>query len=316
MNNCRDANPLIPQTFEALDKNTSYGVYGAACVPYWAYSIEVPNADYQVPTWSNASTIAVGTTPTDNTPIPIATTLYSNYPVRQQKDWIVEPKLRGKLLPFKYNKMTISINSDGTLPLLVGVTIPATGVNVTQPTVFNAGGSLVIKNGGTGYTKDDTFTTTGGGGIGVQLVAVTGDAGSIVAFNIKSRGEGFAIADFLPWNKTLLEAGPSAVSIKPVTVKGKDFAGYITRGQVVRVSKEVTKPLACLSSTQLSPPTSAGGVIDNVTSKTVSLDAIAPSGRYSVFLHFHNDVSHTMQYSSDYQGKVPCYQQHITVALG
>ena len=317
LDNCRATTPGLPTSFDQLNVNTSYGDYGANCVPYYVYGIEVPNADYQIPTWSNASLNSVGTKPTDNTPIPIGTTLYSNDPVRQQKDWIVEPKLRGKLLPFTYNQTTLGINSDSTLvSLLTGVTIDPTGT--TQPTVLNAPGSLVIKTGGTGYDSGDTFTTVGGGGRGVLLKPIILDptTKAIVGFSIVSFGEGFAVADFLPYDKTLLEAGPSAVSIKPISAKGKDFAGYITRGRVVTVEKTVAKPITALSPQQLSPPTAGGGVIDNTTSKTVQLENVAPSGRYSVFLHFHNDVSHTMQFSQDYQGKVPCYQQHITVTLG
>lgn len=315
LNNCGATTPGLPTSFDQLNPATTYGKYGADCVPYYAYSIEVPNADYQIPTWSNASTLINGTIPQDNTPIPVDQILYSDDPVRQQKDWIVEPKLRGKLLPFNYNKRTIGIGHEADNKLLGVVIDPNLPAN-QQPYPGGVAGSLVIKSNGTGYTSDDTFTTTGGGGTGVQLVAVTGQAGSIVAFNVKSAGEGFAIADFLPWEKTLLEAGPSAVSIKPISVKGKDFTGYITRGQVTTVKKSVSKPITCLSPTQLSPPTAGGNVIDITSSKTVQLENVAPSGRYSVFLHFHNDVSHTMQYSIDYQCKVPCYQQHITVTLG
>lgn len=295
-----------------LDKSTIYGTYRDTCVPYLVYDSVEPLADYRIPTYSNAvSNNNFIVLEEDNTPIPLSTNIYKDSPVRQRGDWIVEPKLRGKLLPFTYNKTSIGVSGIG-LSTLKSISFNALTTDTAQDW------DCIIKNGGTGYVNDETFTLAGGTGSGVLLSALT-NGGSITGFKLLNTGEGYSSTDFIDSSEPLKTAGVSQTSIiKVLTRNGTGFQGYITKGCVVSNVHTVNAPRKVLEPTLISPNTSAGGLISSIVTQNLTINAAdkAADNNYTLFFHFHNDCSYTLFFGSDYGSTLPTYSQHITVSLG
>jgi hypothetical protein len=181
-------------------------------------------------------------------------------------DWPTNKQRRGKLLPYVYEYHTIGIHN------------------------------REISSAGDGYTVGDTFTTSGGQGTGVTLVAavIGGGPGPVNSFTIAEYddiGHGYDGADFEGEN----------VRIVPLSVTGTGFSGYVTNGIVYVRAGEDTKPEIATSDELLqltpNPPLGNEGEVINELDELRSVDAQlinkSSDDQYDIFYHFHNDISHT-----------------------
>ena len=199
-------------------------------------------------------------------------------------DWPINKQRRGKLLPYVYKYKTIGIHNYNWI-------------------------------GGDGYTQGDTFTTSGGSGKGVTLVAsvVGGVVGPVNGFtfaNPDDIGYDFDNADFVGEN----------VRVIPLNVTGTGFTGYVSDGIVYEKSGEDTKPEIATSNELLqltpNPPLDNDGAVINELDELRSVDALltnkSADGQYDIFYHFHNDISHTFGNSFT----VPnAYEQAVTLEV-
>ncbi len=313
------ANPLLTvSTVAALTTGTVYGKYNTDCVPYPVDDSEVPSVDYRVPTYSNNDIVPADSalsTQTDNTIIPTGTILYKNSPVRRITEGRIEPKRRGKLLPFSYYRKFIGVNRFSNLK--TGAVTQASLV-ANSPTLTPKSCIFVIVDAGKGYTSNQRFTTKGGSGTGVSMRAITNPDGSISDFFVDDPGQGFSTTDFLNSTDLLATAKGGVLAFPETAGDGTGFVGFFTNGKVYDVQQTDAGPKKAKGETLISPNTSNGGVISSTITNTIQIeqDNAASDNRYTMFFHFHNDCQHTMFSASDYHSIVPTNQQHITVSLG
>lgn len=113
---------------------------------------------------------------------------------------------------------------------------------------------------------------------------------------------------------------------------GVNFDGYVIRGRVINLNYTDKKPIEIASNLKLTqnikwPPESESpkevepGLQDTVVdlnAKPKNLDeTFGLQNKYDIFLHFHNDISHTYSYDSFVYGAgTPApYEQHATITI-
>jgi len=223
-------------------------------------------------------------------------------PWRDHEDWMVNIGARGKLLP-------ISANAVPMLDIGIG----------------NSSLHYLDTTGGTGYKIEDQFTTERGHGTGVVIevtdVEVSTDPaidGRVIALTVINQGTGFLPEDFFPSTDPDPIQNHATVTLKPLSVNGTGFAGFVKYGEVIETStgKAIEKPQgvdANLINTdqnqapavQLSkryepkdgvedkPPTP----IDEEVEASIPITNKSSDNKYDLFLHFHNDISHNFAWN-------------------
>ena len=266
--------------------------------------------DTKVPTWSDAvptHAYSEYQSVQDGDKIAIQTIIYKDAPVRDTTHWALDTQRRGKLLPYTGNRLTIGVGIAGTVNswyVRYDENGDPTDIN---DAVSSASKDILITSQGDGYTDGDKFTTSGGSGGGVELLAVTdlitGGGGKIIGFTVSLSGYDFAVADFLDYEEVMDGSVLSSVKIISTESTGTGFEGYLVRGSMNNIAFTDDAPVDAIDgSYQLTPnaPTvEAGGQDDAVQilneNKTTNIEIANTSsdGRYDVYLHFHNDISHT-----------------------
>lgn len=241
--------------------------------------------------------------------------------------WTVFILRKKQLLPYSYEVETISFNLDevwnselSPLP-----TKPALTKNF----------DIYIVSMGKKYTVNDVFTVSGGNGISVKLRPKIKDPqlGDIYGFEFIDTDipYGYIASDFpkmLDNNGNDINFIDNQQSLQlriiPVSSAGEGFKGYIVRGIVKKrkftdeAPKLVTQllPLTPYSNAQSSQ---SEKIIDPTTGsreESVILNSSNSSSdqKYDIFLHFHNDISHTM--CNDFNGGGPlALENHSTLEI-
>jgi hypothetical protein len=244
----------------------------------------------------------------------VGTLVYSDDEYREVTDWQVKNVHRGNLLPSEVDIETI-------------------GVSIYQIEIDPDTGLM----GGSGYKLSDRFTTEGGNGEGVILKATSqgglGSNGEILQLEVHKDNFGF---DFQPSNffpkkdvDDLVNGNPSPVSydlskvkIVPTgTVSGKGLRAYVATGAIYKLTSTQPRPSVAtknsISKITGSVPTH-NGRLSNVfnpmygANDVTSVEITNPSidNKYDVFLHFHNDISHTWG-NSDLAASTPSAREQV-----
>jgi hypothetical protein len=244
---------------------------------------------------------------------------------RDPDHWRVNGNCRGKLLPTQEEKMDIvlKIKSDEV------------GVYNEPEEAFD----IVISAPGGAYEEGDTFTTKGGSGTGVVLEPILegGNKGPLIGFTVVNRGTGFVPDDFFSKedvdkgtdyqdNKAIGTYQSAKVKIVPIfSNNGDGLEAYVPIGIVYPSKHIIPKPLRATEEEfiQLSitpqPPQEANGTNQRAmnASRTVSaqipVQNKSPDSAYDVFLHFHNDISHT--FIETQAANPDCTEQAIEVTI-
>lgn len=215
----------------------------------------------------------------------VGTEVVSDSPYREFNDWQVQGVHRGNLLP--------SVSTVRTI-----------GVNAYYIAIDLDSGS----RGGTGYSDSDRFTTDGGNGAGVLLKPILNN-GSISDFEVVDGklGYNFRPSDFFSAetiNNNEHSWDSAQVKIVPTgTVTGENLKAYILTGIITDSPSTINRPAEASSSSFIKltgnvpthPPYSAIFNRMHTNPNEVSVPITNPSSdnKYDVFLHFHNDISHT-----------------------
>lgn len=237
---------------------------------------------------------------------------------KPKDQWIKNSDRKDKLLPYKYKTTTISL--DFSTFWLAEIES-----NKAQPKDCG----VYIKNRGTGYRPDDIFKVSGGSGTSINLRPQVNN-GMIIGFeladvNDEVFGYGYAPEDFANFNLYVDDQlSTLKVKILPVSTLGSGFEGYVVRGIIKEKTLSDDGPKEIVSSLKLTPlpkatstPTEA--VVDPVADsveQTVLIDSSSTSSdnKYDIFLHFHNDISHTMAH--DHVGGGPvALENHCTLEI-
>jgi len=239
---------------------------------------------------------------------------------RPVDEWRVNIGARGLLLPIPENgvpKLDIGINDSH------GVVLDTASITSNPPNGTS---------GGSGYASTDTFTTEGGSGSGVVLscsVSTVNGVDGVITFLSTLYGDpgrGFVPEDFFdrPPDFNPVLAGSrvgswavATVKVVPLNVQsgGTGLLAYVQKGKIisnfVTDSKIVSKPepvgngiyhLSQLTSPKQFTDDPQPAVNARVETKaTIAQDKKSPTNEYDVFLHFHNDMTHTFL-SNDWRG--------------
>lgn len=232
--------------------------------------------------------------------------------LRDNKEhWRVNPQRRGKLLPYSYQFLTIGVNN--TVGIKTKIVDHDLMVEGDQPKIINvADTDIVIVNRGSGYNKKDSFEVSGGEGGGVVLSAIFDDDDNISGFKVEEGGLGFGLDDFGLSDQSLrFEFGetPSSATLsivhRNVESGGAGLVAYVLRGTIIKspvlTDEKPAQPLSATGPIKLTPPPPLFN--DSVLqtqltdpknqSFTVNPDLKSSNDQYDIFLHFHNDISHT-----------------------
>lgn len=296
---------------------------------YWVDKIE-SSVDVRIPTYYKTN--GSSSTPTAGDMI------YSDGPSsagnllglwRKPEHWTIDPKRRGKLLPYEnYQMFTIALPTTN-LKCWIKNSMPITESILDY--------SIIVFNAGKNYKIGDTFSISGGSGNGLNYILVAKDVGqdgSIEEFEIQqdSTSYGYATSDFsalsniVPLGSNITSTAVKIIP-KSITDNGIGFEGGFIRGIMSYQAFTDAKPKeACdtqlIKLTPNSPVYPANGsanFIDPVSDEIqVSAQIVNKSsnGKYDVFLHFHNDISHTaMKDWSNGAGGPLAVENHVTLTI-
>ena len=280
-------------TKEQYDNNVQSSGIGYPDKFYLSNELTYSNGiDVRIPTLIGVGNDQVtGVIPAVDTPV------YSDDLYREVTDWQVKNVHRGNLLPSEVDIETIGVRS-------YAIELdPDTGAF-----------------GGSDYKLADRFTTDGGNGEGVVLKPVLGNNGEILDFEFTTtkgvpnvgfdfRPSNFFaqqdVADFINGDPSPVSYDASKVKIVPIgTVSGTGLRAYVLTGKIYKLTSTQPRP-SVATATPISRitgtvPTHNGrlsNVFNPMYSQTHGVDVqiTNPSSdnKYDVFLHFHNDISHT-----------------------
>ena len=212
----------------------------------------------------------------------------SDSPYREYKDWQVQGVHRGNLLPSVSTAMTI-------------------GMNAFYIELNDDSGSIEAP-GGKGYSESDRFTTEGGNGTGVLLKPIL-IGGSISKFEVVDgklgynfRPNDFFSTEIITNNQHIWDS--AQVKIVPTgTVTGQNLKAYVLTGIITNSPTTINRPAEASSSsfTKITgsvpthPRFSAifNQMYTGTDSVPVPITNPSSDNKYDVFLHYHNDISHT-----------------------
>ena len=299
--------------------------------------------DFRIPTSSQVDAFGISQS------LPIQSIINSDT-ARKKEHCNLMRKRRGRLLPYAYTGLDIGLAaySNSYVQAYAGSNQEKFAKD-TDFVILSPGSGYSINDrffvaGGTGKNtvlKPVLGNPTIGGN-----TAVSG----IVAFEVISAGLGYSSEDFLNSytlircelpvgaNKAIIydqfgdSIEPTIKIIPSGNPRGTGFDGYIVRGKVIELNYLDKKPVEIMPATKLNqsikyPLESEGvteiepGLKDTILdlSKTIknSDETFGLQNKYDIFLHFHNDISHTYSYDSfSYGGSTPKpYEQHATITI-
>ena len=255
--------------------------------------------------------------------------------------WDVETKRTGKLLPYRYGFLTMTIPAD--IGESVSMILKSDAANNT---VLESKNKLIIKNFGTGYNIGDT--------VGIQAlnivlkVANTYD-GVITELQVVNNGENLPLSFCMDSEFTITNL-PENLPFKVTTLlssAGKGFDAYFvcaqvrakikcdpkplliktgghTGAEIVRIAANVAGPahdtrgLSAIAESK-SYVNIPGGATFKLTNNVKSADST-----YDIFFHFHNDITMTWlacgavqgengQPHGDFNNPTESEEQHVTI---
>jgi len=226
----------------------------------------------------------------DNEIIQDGVPIYNYSEVADSTTWRVDPIRRGKMLTnggFKYFKKVIGINP----------------------------GSIIVLNAGENYKVDDILRATGGPrNVQVKVTSIS-STGAISGLSVVDKGQGL-----LPEH---LGEGPTSsptVESKVVLVGGSGSnASIVVRSGIVYDRVEVDAgPQERVPITRLTDPSNRGlgnnddGNVVGVKEKVVIISEPNLNGKYDLFFHYHNDITHTIHSGSSF---FRCYVQRVLMEI-
>jgi len=223
------------------------------------------------------------------------------------EDWKLTTQRRGKLLPYSFNYNVLAVAPSGSDDITQMVE-----EGYGPEAVKDINKKIMITASGAGYSNSDLFSVAGGKG-GFLLRAITsGDHGGITGFKVEAPGLRFNIEDFLPSEQIIqwevgddaptggLEIIPYPQSVNPT--QGTGLKAFTIAGQVI-LSPILTdfKPKLATGSREIKVTPNIPRCDDNNLTPqeqdalTTNIDIIdfSANNQYDIFLHYHNDISHT-----------------------
>jgi len=271
------------------------------------------SVDIRYPTIKDAKS----TLDTGNLGFPIVN---GDSPLRDPEHSNIDPKRRGKLLPFKYKYSGIA---------LVGVGDEEDPSRLKTFTVGGVGNpsakdfDVYILSPGVNYQRNDIFSVVGSLGVEAVLWPIVNDVGGIVGFTLEPNltetkrtqfpGQ-FVKDDFFDSNIKLSTITPDTTGLK-ITLKrsgdrilgtdGSGFIGFVLRGHIKPDIESIDEKPSELTMVKLTPDPQAGDgrppdldIYKEVNQflegeLMIQENNRSKDNKYDLFLHFHNDVSHT-----------------------
>ena len=317
---------------------------------YHVYDKQDLGEDFRVPTYGWVPGTAqrpAGDGQYDNVIVSVGAIIGKNIKLRLQGEWRINPMRRGMLLPFSYTKRSIGLYEKGDSFVFNHVKDSRERIpdpNAPGSTLPNPNYNAMLPHGGEGYKVGDTFVFYGGNGalasakvevIAIETNQVTGKAGAVKypAFNSTTgegvglkwvvdgngqemRGYGYAGEDFanlaLPPDKD-----HGTVKIMGDEVHGKDFLLFVRAGVVWEVLQTdlAPKEIAGVQRATLSSNNGKGsgkGVAMGTSACSFPIEGARQT--YDAFLHFHNDIGHTVGHPTDL-GRVSPWQQYVSLNI-
>jgi hypothetical protein len=232
------------------------------------------------------------------------------------KYWNIDYNRVGKLLPYNYVFNTIGIPwaSGFNTTLSAGPVILNTAIPNNEP-VRNLINQLVLISPGSGYQVGDVV---GNKRFGVQISVM-----DVLVNNLPSSGaitqlEVFNIGRDIPASQSfgtgiLMDKDTrGGIKIENIATNGLGFEGFFVNSKVGITTGVDHKPLYVdgsngrifrISAAANTTPNQEGkgqvpadfGFVTTPTNKSIQIDEEyrSPNGTYDIFLHFHNDITHT-----------------------
>jgi len=222
-------------------------------------------------------------------------------------EWLLNTQRRGKLLPYSFNYSTLAVAPTGEA--LIATTISE---NQNAVAVKDIPEKIMITNGGSGYNNGDLFSIRGGRRGFLLEAVVDQEGGAITNFTVKTPGSAFLVEDFLPSDRVIewVDGGEAPTGNEQIIpypdadppVEGTGLTAWLLSGEVIK-SAILTdfKPQLALGSREIKvTPNIPRCNSDNLTpqqqgTNNLNLEIVnfALDNKYDVFLHYHNDISHT-----------------------
>lgn len=330
----------IPNGAERGDPNQTAIPIKPATYHMWIDKTSTP-VDYRVPCYyggprdTNPPEVPTGTRIVDesDTNTPIAQKIRPNV-----GDWKVATHRRGQLLPYSYYKSCIGLDYISS-----NYHIATGGKGYKRGDLFE-----VVGGTGTGAVIVVTEVQTAAGGplpvgailkfaLGRDPAVVMGASGSAATFPVgfdkdRDRGAGFSPSEFSSQsdiNKILNPSPTNIVSkapgleLSPIPrLDGNMTSGfgaviYVLAGVTYGLLQTDNAPAKQQATTRVSA-SSNNGEFGSLKGKSytsrMTLRSPQKDGQYDVFIHHHNDVSHTTADKYD-SVQAPGYQQFVTLEL-
>jgi hypothetical protein len=260
--------------------------------------------------------------------------------INNQRFWHVNSNRVGKLLPYKYGRLTVGVSFEENEVINFSNgdrVIDSASLNDTP--VENLLNKIVIKNAGNSYAVGDVV-----GSSSLQIsfeVTATGVGGSVAGLKCISPG---VITNFSSFAAKQDVFGPNSsgqITIRTIdTAAGEDFEAYFVAGRVYskvyvdskpylmkRDGQEIVRiaapePQGTHLTTGFTPAAENGAFIDKSHEVLYILDQtlLSENRQYDVFFHFHNDISMTWlasnsDFHGDFRNITECAEQHVTVRI-
>lgn len=226
----------------------------------------------------------------------------------------VTTRRRGKLLPYKWEYKTLGVGPFSYF-LDPERDPPEKAQNV----------NIFIKASGENYNENDRFIVNGGNGEGVLLKPVVSiENGGITSLQVVHSGYNFLQSDFLAKGTDLTPSTTSSLSVGPSgSVAGNGLEAIIVGGTVVNSPVFTDKKPKEIFVDQITPSVQQNAGVNTITDgasdknrafgQDLSDSDRSDSGEYDLFLHFHNDISHTWDF--DRALTPPAYEQKLDLTI-
>jgi len=240
----------------------------------------------------------------------------SYFKLNDKSSWYISNERKGKLLPFNYQSPTIGFD-------IANIYIK----EEASPSISKQAASydIYIESKGKKYSVGELFKVVGGTGVSTILQCSEIDSeGGVKKFTFKDNEYpyGYSPTDFPNYFDDITVINKK-LQIALVSGAGEGFKGYIVRGSfyLKNTSDDAPKKLNTFKLTP-NPKSSASpseAVIDPASDSINKVQVIDNSNKssndkYDIFLHFHNDTSHTMCH--DHVGVGPvAVENHCTLEI-
>jgi hypothetical protein len=228
-------------------------------------------------------------------------------PPIEEKYWNLNPKRAGKLLPYRYTRLTIGVPLANQEPT-AGIDVAALNGRVaSDPSVSQA---LIFDSRGVGFATGDLI---GFEAYGVTIGVATTDAdGVILSVTGIDPGADIPFEEFAGSGNLADSTANGGLRLEIInSTGGTDLDAYFLTGKVITVLNTDPKPYIVKNNGQATPIRLTGNKSENEggTGRTSAFESNAfaneqaeveiliaagdrsANNQYNAFLHFHNDVS-------------------------